>query len=145
MTASALTEPLHPLPEDDDLVGEVVPIQEATSSYDCKRPNCVEQAKSNRGRYAYLCDRHTREEREIAAAVGRQEAARRAPGTPGADATAEDGPSLVQTVKALEKPARRLEAALGRRRLARDEARDAVEEFNAALRAVRELATQLLA
>lgn len=141
MTASALDAPLEPLAEDDDLVGEVVPIQEATSSYDCKRPNCVEQAKTNRGRYAYLCHRHTEEQRTL----DRAEAARGASGAPGAPPAESDAPSLVQTVKALEKPARRLEAALGRRKLAREEARQAVDEFNAALRAVRELATQLLA
>lgn len=29
---------------------------DATSSFDCKTPGCTGEARSNRGKYAYLCD-----------------------------------------------------------------------------------------
>jgi hypothetical protein len=35
-----------------------VPIQEATSTFDCKIPGCANEARHNRGAYAYLCDEH---------------------------------------------------------------------------------------
>jgi hypothetical protein len=35
--------------------------QEITQTYDCKVPGCTEPAKTNRGKNAFLCDRHIRE------------------------------------------------------------------------------------
>lgn len=32
--------------------------QDVTSTYDCKVPGCTQEAKSNRGPFAYLCAEH---------------------------------------------------------------------------------------
>lgn len=35
--------------------------QEVTATYDCRAYGCTNEAKTNRGPYAYLCDDHVRE------------------------------------------------------------------------------------
>lgn len=169
---SAIAEPI-----DDDAIGEL-DAQEATSSFDCKRPNCPREARKGRGRYAFLCDFHIDEaksserddagrsifrggvvrpptltgvpprEDEPEATEPAPEAVEDAPSVPEPPRAATEPlpvPTLVQLVRELEEPAVRLQTAIEWRGLARDEAREAVAEFNAALKAIRDAASAMLA
>lgn len=41
-----------------------------TKTMDCKAPGCAETAVAARGRYAGLCERHSKEKQKVAAAPG---------------------------------------------------------------------------
>lgn len=120
---------------------------------DCRAPGCVNEANWTRGYYAYLCTEHAAAKRkardspsqpdvrvggavaEVRDAIGHVD---QETGLPAAGA-------LQAAARALVAPAGRLERATERRRLARGEAIAAVEEFNDALRVLRELAQRLIA
>jgi len=143
----------------DDLLGLAeVSVEEATSSADCRVPGCTREANWTRGYYAYLCQEHAAERRDGRRAQaelrvrGSQVGVAETDGGPGEtvrvrvepEDTAASPVSLQDAVRALVAPAGRLERASEKRRLARGEALAAVEEFNDALRAVRELAQRLI-
>lgn len=117
-------------------------LDSVTDTYDCKIPNCPETARSNRGRHAYLCDRHAEEYRlreQDARAAARDAAdAGEIAAEPSAPVS-----SISQIADRIPPAARRLEERLLRRRVARDEAQDAIRSLNAILADLREAVQEL--
>lgn len=132
-------------------LGAAVDVQEATTSVDCRGAGCPNEAKWTRGKYAFLCADCADKKREAASADnwgagrGSVETVREAIGHVDPETGLPATGSLRAAVKSLVAPAARLERATEGRRLARAEAIAAVEEFNDALRVLRELAQRLIA
>lgn len=115
--------------------------QEVAATYDCSEYGCTGTARTNRGRYANLCDDHIRERVQKAAAdrdAAREPAAAKPSAAP---SPAANGTTFVARLKELErlgkaadreqaKYERALKVARDAKRVA-DHARD---EFQAALR-----------
>ncbi len=150
-----MTSPLAE-PIDLDESGEL-DAQEATSSFDCKRPNCPREARKGRGRYAFLCDVHIEEaksgERDDAGRSIFRGGIARPPtlvGVPERQDEPEPEPEVVEDPPAVSEAHRDAEEpfsepSLAWRRLCRDEAEEAVAEFNEALKAIRDAASAILA
>jgi hypothetical protein len=108
------------------LDGEVVSLVEATSTFDCKEPNCNRDALTTRGRYANLCEFHKRrrieEDRADRATAPAKLTQREVPveDRHGRGALVEAAKGLVAEAKALERAADRRFAA--QRALARRDA-----------------------
>lgn len=117
---------------------------ELARTTDCKRPACDRVSLGAlKGPYSGLCDVHTAEAKRQRSAgaterAGKTDIQQISRGYPKASST------LSQAAADLVKPARLLEAAVGRRKLASEEAKTRLADFNDALNAVRAAAEALI-
>lgn len=131
----------------------LVSAQDATATWDCKTGGCSGTARVRAGAYAYLCDQcrdrkvaERRTQRTPAEILAGEPAGtrRRAGGAASLPVGVEAATGLVDAVRALERPAKLLENAQTRRRVARAEAGQALAEFQQGLQAVRQMVERLL-
>jgi len=114
-----------------------VNVEEATGLILCKVEGCENEARSRRGRYAFLCDEHIKDARTVTERVVHIDPLR-------AKAAPPPALTLVEHAKRLVPAARLLERRVRARRQATAATRSALEQFSEELTRLKDAAEELL-